>query len=150
MKFKSLLISLSISANILFLYAILAYNTEINMLRTHINNMITAMTDVEAKLFSMRKVNVQVTAYTAKPSSRFANGQPVAAAISPVLEQKYKIKLGDTIILFEKDKQAKFLAKVVDRTDRSETRAVVDLLFKDRKEAINFGRRNLLVSKIVE
>lgn len=140
------LLIVSLLLNIGFGYNLVKYKSDNSILKKSILDTVQNIGSIESKILGLNKQNVQVTAYSPK-SGQFANGRPVAAAISPVIERDYNIKLGDSVVLFEQGKP-KILANIVDRTAQTETRPVVDLLFRNKNEAISFGRRNLMIAKI--
>lgn len=145
-NFSRYVLIISILLNIGFCYNLVKYKNDNSTLRKYVLNTVENIGNVESKILSLNRKNVQVTAYSPK-SGQFANGQPVAAAVSPVIEKDFNIKMGDSIVLFESGKP-KILAHVVDRTSQTEKRPVVDLLFKNKSEAISFGRRNLMIGKV--
>jgi 3D (Asp-Asp-Asp) domain-containing protein len=145
---KWYILILSLILNLVLGFYLYKEKQENKTLRQHILNLVEGVSNIQSKISAIsNRIKVDVTAYTAKETALFANGMPVAAAISPALEQQ-NIRLGDTVVLFDKNNQDKFLCQIVDRTSQDEKRAVVDLLFRTKKEAVEFGRRSFTIGKI--
>jgi len=109
------------------------------------------------------KVRVQVTAYALTddfgPNPLFANNAPARkayavpkhtlpaerilnVALSPMAERKLRANLNDMIVLVPRNRSQQHLARFVDRTPQTETRAVVDILFANDHEARIWGRHS--------
>ena len=104
------------------------------------------------------KQRIQVTAYTARQGSRFANGTKTAGAyavrgrslpqdrlmcvaLSPPAQHRLNAKFNDLIVLVRRRGEGKSLARFVDTTSAEETRPVVDVFFEDDWQARLWGRK---------
>lgn len=112
----------------------------VNMLHRDVENLSNRVATFH--LVEKMRTTVQVTAYAPSQRSTFANGVPVAAAISPVLEQS-GYRMGRLLFLRDKRDGKIIPVRIVDRTSQEETRPVVDLLFTNKEEAVRWGRKPL-------
>jgi len=86
--------------------------------------------------------NFRARSAYAVPKHSLPSGTILNVALSPAVEQKLHARLNDTIVLISSDRAHAHLATFVDRTARTETRPVVDILFADAHEARIWGRRS--------
>ena len=120
--------------------------TKISIAKNAINSSISKG---NINLYKTLNIPIQVTAYTPNTGGRFADGTVMAAAVSPILELEYGVHLGDIVYIKSRSGDMNFICKIVDRTSQDESRPVIDILFKDKKMARDFGRKNLyIVNKI--
>ena len=144
---------------------------ELQGTRMQLLNTTAALEDAKKKLgfLEASKARVQVTAYALTndfgPDPVFSNNTPARTAyavpkhtlpaekvlnvaLSPMAERKLHARLNDTLVLLSRNHLHQHLARFVDRTAQTETRPVVDILFKDPHQARIWGRQTFYAVNI--
>jgi len=135
---------------------------QINQVQIELTQVKHLLETSEQKLgyLAAHKTPVQVTAFCKQPhSNRFANGHSVHSAyavkkrtlpddvivnvaLSPTTQRRLNARMGDLIVIMDKNGHRKTVARFVDTTFAGESRAVIDVYFANPENARHWGRKD--------